>query len=250
MLKNIEKTRNTEEQLSFYGLLENFIGKVNHSEVEKFQAFPVYTPRQIITAFLERYELYKLIEKVPGSIIECGVGSGLGLMSFAHFCSIFEPYHYVRHIIGFDTFEGFTELDEKDKGGKAEHMKKGGLSFDTYDILKEAIQLYDQNRTLGHINKIQLVKGDISATLPPFLEKNPHLVISLLYLDMDLYRPTKDTIELLLKRIPKGGMIVFDEINHGDYPGETIALMESIGIANLRLQRLPMSSMTSYAIIE
>lgn len=249
-MKNIEKTRNTEEQLNYYEELESMIKQTKWQENEKFAAFPVFAPRQIITYFLERYKLYELIKNVPGNILECGVGNGFGFMSFAHFCSIYEPYHYVRKVVGFDTFEGFTEPDEKDKTSNANHMKKGGLFYDSYDVLTEATRLFDENRALGHIEKTQLIKGDISETLSKYLEDNPQLVVSMLYLDMDLYKPTKDTIKMIYNRIPKGGVIVFDELNHSDYPGETIALLETIGIENLRLKRLDISSMVAYAIKE
>jgi hypothetical protein len=249
-LKNIETSRNTEQSLNFYRSLESFIETTAWTNLEKVSAFPVFTPRQTITSFVERYELYKLIQNVPGSIFECGVAGGFGLMSFAHLCSIFEPYHYTRKIIGFDTFEGFTEPHENDRTSKAAHLKKGGLSFDSFEVLTKAAALYDQNRALGHMSKIELVKGDISVTLPNYLEKNPYSVVAMLYLDLDLYQPTLTTIKALINRVPKGGVIVFDEINHRDYPGETIAVIEALGIPKLRMQRLSMSAMTSYAIVE
>ena len=113
-IKNIELTRNTEEQITFYQEFEDFLSKLEMGENEKFSTFPVFSTRQAITAFLERYHIYNLIKDIPGSIIECGVGSGMGLMSFMHFCSIFEPYHYTRKVYGFDTFEGFTGITDKD----------------------------------------------------------------------------------------------------------------------------------------
>ena len=219
--------------------------------LDKMRSFPVYTTRQVITRFLERYELYNIIRNVPGSIIECGVGSGQGIMSFAHLCSIFEPYHYVRRLIGFDTFEGFIGFDDKDfsRKTKAEHMKKGGLNFETYETLLGAIKLFDKNRAVGNIEKVELRKGDISSTFSEYLSDDPSLVISLLYLDLDLHKPTKDVIELAIERIPRGGVIVFDELNHVDYPGETVALMETIKISNLKLKRFEFSPMLGYAII-
>ena len=39
--------------------------------------------------------------------------------------------------------------------------------------------------------------------------------------------------------MPKGAVIVFDELNHSDYPGETMAVMEVLGIRNLELKRVP-----------
>lgn len=248
--KNIEKTRNTDKQLEYYQKLNDFIKDKSVSMMDKMACFPLYTSRQTITSFIEKYEIYKLCIDIPGSIVECGVAGGKGLMTFAHLCSIFEPYHYVRKVIGFDTFEGFPEISDKDKTSAAGHMKKGGLHFNSYEALTKAIELYDMNRTLGHLKKAELVKGDISETFPKYLDKNPSLVISLLYLDLDLYKPTLDTLKLVINRVPRGGIIAFDELNHTDYPGETIAVMETIGINNLRLKRLDISSMLSYAILE
>jgi len=249
-LKNIEKTRNTDKQFDYYQKLNDFIENKSTSMMEKMSCFPVYASRQVITSFIEKYEIYKLCINIPGSIVECGVAGGRGLMAFAHLSSIFEPYHYTRKIIGFDTFEGFPEISDKDKTSAAYHMKKGGLHFDSYEMLSKAIKLYDMNRTLGHLKKVKLIKGDISETFPKYLKKNPELVIALLYLDLDLYKPTLDTLKLVVSRVPKGGIIAFDELNHPDYPGETFAVMEAIGINNLRLKRLDISPMLSYAILE
>jgi len=250
LLRNIELNRNTPEMLQFYSDLEGFFDGLPWNNLEKLRNFPVLTWRQQIRNFVEKYELYKMIKNVPGSIVECGVADGFGLMSFAHFCSIFESTYHTRKVIGFDTFEGFSEILPEDRTSKATHMKKGGLRHDSYSILQKAIELYDRNRSLGHLQKVQLIKGDVSKTLPVFLKENPYLVIALLYLDMDLYQPTKDAIRLLLKRIPKGGIICFDEINHPDYPGETLAIMEEIGLHNLGLKRFDFTTRACYAVIE
>lgn len=249
MLRNIEYNRNSPEQLQFYTDLQGFLSSVELTDIEKLRNFPVFSWRQQIRNFVEKYELYKLIKNVSGSIVECGIADGFGLMSYAHFCSIFEGFHHTRKVIGFDTFEGFTDMSQQDKTSKAVHMRKGGLKHDSYSILQTAIKLYDQNRTLGHLEKVRLVKGDISKTLPIFLKENPYLVIALLYLDIDLYQPTKDAIHLLIDRIPKGGIVCFDEINHQDYPGETIAVMEELGLRNLKLKRFDFSTRACYVEI-
>ena len=95
-----------------------------------------------------------------GSVVECGVANGSGLMSFAHFSSIFEPINYSRKIIGFDTFEGFPSISDKDRTDGDPRAKVGGMKFSSYDELKKCSELYDKNRDLSHINKIELVKGD------------------------------------------------------------------------------------------
>jgi hypothetical protein len=50
--------------------------------------------------------------------------------------------------------------------------------------------------------------------------------------------------------MPKGAVIAFDELNHPLWPGETVALIDTIGINNLRIKRMPFGSTVSYAIIE
>jgi hypothetical protein len=208
--------------------------------------FSVFATRQNITRFLETYEYWKLIKNIPGNILECGVAGGSFLMSMAHFSSIYEPHHYTRKIIGFDTFKGFTKPDKKDLSSGAKHMHEGGLAYDSYDYLKKSIELFDGNRMIGNIPKVSLWKGDISNTLPNYLEQNPAAIVGMLHLDLDIYKPTKDVINMIKGRIPKGGIIIFDEINHEDYPGETIAVMETLGINNLELQRVNESSMAAY----
>ena len=247
-MKIIEPNRNTETQLSFYEQMSQFVEGAEMDTMSKMRAFPVYTTRQVQTRYIERYEIYKLVRNIPGNIFECGVGSGLGLMAFAQFCAIMEPYHYTRKIVGFDTFAGFTEPSQEDLTSKASHLKKGGLNYGSFEELSRSVELYDMNRPIGHMNKVRLVKGDISETLPAYLEEHPSTVIALLYLDIDLYKPTLDTIKLLWDRVPLGGIVAFDEINHEDYPGETIAVMESIGLSNLELRRFDFSTMLSYAI--
>lgn len=70
-------------------------------------------------------------------------------------------------------------------------MTKGGLIGSTLKDVEEAVKLYDMNRPISHIPKVELVKGDISKTAPEYIKSNPHIVVSLLYLDLDLYEPTK-----------------------------------------------------------
>ena len=102
---------------------------------------------------------------------------------------------------------------------------------------------------LNHIQKVKLIKGDIKNTLHRYLKQSPHTVVSLLWLDFDIYEPTVVAIKQLIPRIPKGGIIAFDELNHEVWPGETTAVMEEIGLNNLKLERFSFGGTVSYAII-
>ena len=51
----------------------------------KMENFPKYVRRQNITRFLALYEIFKRALPVKGSVVECGVNHGFGLMSWAKF---------------------------------------------------------------------------------------------------------------------------------------------------------------------
>lgn len=217
----------------------------------KLQAFPLWVRRQDIAYFMAKYEIFKQIIHVNGSIVECGVFVGGGTATWLHCSSILEPYNHTRKIIGFDTFEGFPSIDEKDtQTGTSEHLVKGGLDTHNsmYDELKSLIQIHDQNRPISHVNKVELIKGDACTTIPKYVNDNPHLLISLLYLDFDIYKPTKDALRVLYKRVVKGGIIAFDELNCRQYPGETIAMLEELDLTKVELKRFPFTTHLSYFI--
>lgn len=244
----LSTNRNTSQNLSYYDDLVSFFREDDTGDLMKLRSFSLYSPRQVISDFLVRYELFRQIKDVNGSILEFGVFNGQGLMSFAHFSSILEPNNITREIIGFDTFEGFPDVSENDMGGDTRLVKKGGLKADSYARLQRAIALADRNRFLGHVPKIRLVRGDVIETLPRFLEDNRHLLIALLYLDLDIYQPTKLVLEQCLSRVPKGGIVAFDELNHRSFPGETAALLDVLDISALEIKRVPFCSRISYFV--
>lgn len=219
------------------------------SDFEKATHFSLFAPRQSIASFLFRYEIFKRILNIHGSILECGVAYGSGLMSFALLSSIFEPVNHTRKIVGFDTFAGFPEISTKDNKKGDPNAKAGGLKIDSFEEIQKCVKAFDQNRFIGHIEKVQLVKGDLIKTAPAYLKKNPQLTVALLYLDLDIYEPTRMALKTFLPRMPKGAIIAFDQLNHPDWPGETLALEESLGIKNLKIQRFPFDSIRSYAVI-
>jgi len=237
---------NANDELYFNAMNEYFSRSIG-TTIEKLRNFPKYVPRSALSTFLFKSELFQKILHVNGSIVECGVFLGGGLMTWAQLSAIYEPVNFTRTIIGFDTFSGFPIINEKDNTAYA---KKGGVCADSYSDIIECIKLYDINRHINHISKIQLVKGDAIKTIPEYLKDNPHLVVSMLYLDFNLYEPTKIALDTLIPRMPKGAMIVFDDLNLKMWQGATTSVCDSIGIHNLRIQRSHISPRISYAIIE
>ena len=215
----------------------------------RIENFPKYARRQHLKRFLAMYELFKRVLPVKGSVVECGVFRGFGLMSWAKLSTILEPENLTRRIYGFDTFAGFPSVSDKDKKGKG-RGKVGDLEAGSYDELQQLIREYDRDRFLGHIPKVELVKGDIARTAPKFVADHPHLVVSLLFIDCDLFEPTKAALEAFVPRMPKGALLAFDELDNPIWPGETLAALETLGLNKLRLQRLEWDPYISFAEIE
>jgi predicted O-methyltransferase YrrM len=67
-------------------------------------------------------------------------------------------------------------------------------------------------------------------------------------IDRDLYEPTKAALEAVLPRLTAGSVLVFDELNHPEYPGETQAVQEVLGVNRLRLRRSPNLTFGSWAV--
>ena len=219
--------------------------------IERIESFGKYASRQSVAKFLTKYEIFKRILHVNGSIIECGVLHGGGLLTWAKLSSIFEPANHVRKVIGFDTFDGFPSVIEKDtRTGTFNDLKTGGLKGSGLDFVRRAVDVYDLNRPIGHIPKVELVAGDICQTAEQYLKDNPHLVVSLLYLDLDLYEPTRKALEVFLPRMPKGAVVGFDELNAKIFPGETQAVDEVLGLRNIEIRRFEFDSYVSYAVIQ
>ena len=214
----------------------------------KLENFPKYVRRQQLKRFLALYEIFKLALPVKGSVVECGVFKGFGVMSWAKLSAMLEPENLTRRIYGFDTFAGFPSVSHKDANPVAA-PHDGALFADSYEELQSLIAQYDQDRFLGHVDKVHLIKGNVVETVPAFLEANPHLVVSLLFLDLDLYEPTQVALRHFLPRMPRGALLAFDELDNPMWPGETLALLEELGF-RIRLRRLEWDPYIAYAVLD
>jgi len=217
---------------------------------DKLDNFEIFVRRQALARFLARYELFKKIIHVKGSIIECGVHLGGGVMAWAKLSSNLEPYAIHRKIIGFDSFEGFPSIHPSDNNPDEKNLEKFNPEYDVYKELQQCITDYNNNRFLNQFLKVELVKGDAIVKIPKYIDDNAHLIVSLLFLDFDLYEPTKVALDYFLPRVPKGGVIVFDEINNEFWKGETIAVFEKfISLNKLKIEKFTFDPNIAYAVL-
>jgi hypothetical protein len=208
----------------------------------------LYLPRQTLSRILYMADLYRQIVEVHGVVMEFGVRWGQNMALFSALRGMYEPYNYNRKIIGFDTFGGFPGVDAKD--GSQAAAGDYSVSVDYERTLNDVLAAHEALSPLDHITKYELVKGDAIETIGAFLEQNPHTIVALAYFDFDLYAPTKACLEAILPRMPKGGILAFDELNHASFPGETAAVLETIDIKRYQLHRSPLNPLCSYFRIE
>ena len=178
--------------------------------------------------FLCHYEIYKKIIDIPGDIIELGVFKGASLVKLAIFRQLLEN-HRSRKIYGFDDFGKFTiqknKQDKKFINWWSNKVGNGISNVELEEILKDK-----------KIENFELIKGDIAKTLRPFLKKNPKLRISLLHLDLDVYKPTYYALINLYNRVSSCGIILIDDYNL--VSGATKAVDHFIKKKKLKLKKL------------
>jgi hypothetical protein len=217
---------------------------------ELFANLGLFLNRQLLSRIIFLDYLYKKIVNVHGVIAEFGVRWGQNLSLFSSFRGMYEPYNYSRKIIGFDTFEGFPNVTEKDGNHNVISEGAYGVTPGYKNYLEEVMKYHESESPLNHIKKFEIVKGDACKTLQQYLEEHPETIFSLVYFDFDIYEPTKKCLELIKPFLTKGSVLGFDELNDHTFPGETLAFKEVFGLDRFEIKRTPLNPMASYVVIK
>jgi hypothetical protein len=173
---------------------------------------------------------------------------GQNLALFSSLRGIHEPYNYNRRIIGFDTFEGFPSVMAQD--GSSVQAGDYCVSENWMEELQTILDFHNANAPIAHKRKFELVKGDASQTLPEYLEAHPETIVAPAYFDFDIYKPTRDCLEAILPHLTSGSVLAFDELNAPEFPGETLAVSEVLGLSRYAIRRDPNSPLTSYMVVQ
>lgn len=210
----------------------------------------LFIKRQSLSRILFMHDLYQRIINVHGVVIEFGVRWGQNLALFEAFRGMYEPFNYTRKIVGFDTFGGFPSVDKKDGASNLASVGAFSVTENYEEYLEKILQYHESESPLSHIKKFELIKGDATMTIDKYLDKNPETIVALAYFDFDIYAPTKKCLEKIKDRLTKGSILGFDELCYHDFPGETLALKEVLGLDRYRILRSPLSPSTSFIVIE
>ena len=190
--------------------------------------------------FLTHLEFFKQTSTVRGEIVEFGIFKGNSFFRWIKFRDLLEQTSS-RKVIGFDIFGDFPEAHfDEDKAKRDAFVAEtnGGKSISLEEI-NELLHLQGLNKN------VEIIKGDILETLDAYLIKNPHLKISLLHIDVDLYEATKHVLEKLFDKVTKGGIIIFDD--YGAFAGANKAVDDFFKNA-VEIKKLPFSNAISYIV--
>lgn len=139
--------------------------------------------------------LLRQTRSLSGAVLEAGVWNGGSARLLADYLdSISAP----KALWLLDTFEGYDSIDREKDGLLPEKGQMKGKP------LGEVKALFAHTRTTVHF-----IKGAI----PGALSDVDVSELSFAHIDVNLYEPTRQATEFCLERMPRGGIVVFDDYN-------------------------------------
>ena len=164
-------------------------------------------------------------------IIESGVGNGSTLIF------LLKLQNYLgdrRAIYAFDSFEGFPGGSQNDS---EEFLRLGKPDYKNFTLDFVKAKLRSHQISKDDVARVEFIKGFIPDSLVSFSGAG----VSLLNCDLDLYKPTKETLNFFWPFIVPGGVVMLDEYDIGNdqekWPGAKKAIDEFCEEMSLQLHR-------------
>jgi hypothetical protein len=249
-----DKNNYVQSEHEYFAKIEEYFLQSSSTYNEKMYAFSRFVPRQALSYFLARNEIFKQIIPIHGSILDFGIYRGASLFTWHQLSAIYEPYNHLRKIIGFDSFAGFSDINAQDMsmaGISFPLKQKGAMEFSGgAEELTRGVALCDLNRPLGHVAKVHIEVGTLPGSVEKYLDEHPETIIALANFGLGLYAPTKAILERIKPCLQRGSILLFEELNQAMWPGETQALFEVFGAGNVHLQRVPYCPHLSWMTVE
>jgi len=159
------------------------------------------------------YSLYQslkstLINKPHFNITECGCFNGCSTYIIA---KLLEKYNFKHNFYIFDSFEGLSELKEEDFTKENKHQPIAN-SFKANETQFEEI--------FNKFSFVSIKKGWI----PDRFEEVKDEKFSFINIDVDIYEPTRDSLDFFYSRLSNDGCMHLDDYNFREWPGSKIAL--------------------------
>jgi len=163
----------------------------------------------VFNKMTKRIELYHEIKELVGDIVECGVFKGSGMALWLKLKELYEP-HGILKVLGFDFFEPQLLLDQLEDNNK-EMMNIILNRVDHNDLSLDSVT---KNLSYFNTEDYLLIKGDAVEKCTEYYNVNVGARIKLLYMDLDLGKPTLEILKVLWDKIVLNGIVVFDEYSY------------------------------------
>jgi hypothetical protein len=233
-----QETCSSSEQLRFRGKIEELYRRCPLPPEQLACNLGLYVRASALVKTLVLDDLYRRILDVPGVIMELGCWWGQNLVLFENLRAIHEPFNKNRRVIGFDTFAGYAGLGERDRAGGVFAEGNYAVAPDYRDYLADLLAAHEGANVLGHLrNRHALIEGDVTGTVPAYLAKHPETVVALAYFDLGLYGPTRACLEAIKPHLVPGSVLLLDELNWSEAPGEALAFREVFGTSGYTIQK-------------
>ena len=207
---------------------ENKLNNVSTDTYTAFNDFIFSEDLKLTGKLLHRFKHFLEVQHLPGDIVEVGVFKGSGMSSFLKFIEIFCP-NSNKKVIGFDIFSREESGAILNKDSK---LDKDAMNV-VYDRVSDSeltLEAVYKRLSATKTDKFKLIDGDVEFSMPTFLQENPGFRASLIYVDVDLERPTYHTLTNMWDRLLPGGVVLFDEYEYHKFS-------ESIGVERFLKER-------------
>lgn len=233
--------------------LESLIGGAGLTLNDVMSNASAFIRRRELARICSHYELFKLVENLPGSIVELGVFLGGGFFTWTKLLETFCPGDRGRKVYGFEGLKGYEHFTEHDGLCKPWVNRLIGNKVPDEEYLDGMVDLHNKDNFLRGVERCRLIKGEIQETVPFFARNNLGTRISLLYFDVNLYEPTLIGLRYLVPLMVPGGVVAFNAYSVPPWEGETRAIEDyfrEIGQKMPLMKKFPFSVYpNSYFII-
>ena len=160
--------------------------------------------------FVLQQMVQKTIEKrIEGDFVECGCWRGHSTYMIS---KLLQSAGFKGTLHVFDSFEGgLSDKTHRDKNLRYQLTQKEDLN----EKFSVASTMEEVQHNLKDFPFVKLYKGWIPERFPEVNNKN----FAFVHIDVDLYQPTKDTLDFFFPRLNKSGCIVIDDYGLCQFDG-------------------------------
>jgi hypothetical protein len=216
--------------------------KQNQDFYDSFNHFIFSNDSNIFNKLLSKFEFINLTNKVPGDVLELGVFRGSGLIAWLKTLKMCGVNN--KKLYGFDFFNQEKLVESINSQDKL--LMEKLFTNRKFDPTNYEDFLINQVKSIGYQN-FELISGNITETLPNFLDLNPGFRTSLVNFDLDTEDPTYMAMDLLWPRLASGGIFLFDEYAINEWT-ESNAVDKFVMENGLVLNRTNYASPSAYIV--